>query len=86
MIAHALRARGATRIHSARSASPAVIVGARAVQLRSACTDEPLIPRPLELVDTLRAHAGREDHLLYRWADQNLDHALVTAALAHATH
>jgi len=40
--------------------------------------------RALELVEQLRAHAGREDHLLYRWADQNLDAALVTAAMAHA--
>ncbi|HET9991715.1 MAG TPA: hemerythrin domain-containing protein [Kofleriaceae bacterium] len=41
--------------------------------------------RALELVELLRAHAGREDHLLYRWADQNLDSALVAAALAHAS-
>lgn len=40
--------------------------------------------RALDLVERLRAHAGREDHLLYRWADQNLDEALVAAALAHA--
>lgn len=39
--------------------------------------------RALELVERLRAHAGREDHLLYRWADQNLDDALITATLAH---
>jgi hypothetical protein len=42
--------------------------------------------RALELVERLRAHAGREDHLLYRWADQNLDTALLTATLAHASH
>jgi len=40
--------------------------------------------RALDLVEKLRAHAGREDHLLYRWADQNLDASLVTAAMAHA--
>jgi hypothetical protein len=39
--------------------------------------------RALELVERLRAHAGREDHLLYRWADQNLDNALITATLEH---
>ena len=42
--------------------------------------------RALELVELLRAHAGREDNLLYRWADQNLDDSLVAAALAHASH
>jgi hypothetical protein len=42
--------------------------------------------RALELVEKLRAHAGREDHLLYRWADQNLDATQVAAALAHAGH
>jgi len=41
--------------------------------------------RALDLVERLRAHAGREDHLLYRWADKHLDDALVAAALAHAS-
>lgn len=40
--------------------------------------------RSCELVELLRAHAGREDNLLYRWADKNLDAALTTAAIAHA--
>lgn len=42
--------------------------------------------RAVELVERLRAHEGCEDHLLYRWADQNLDEALVAATLAHASH
>src|SRR3569623_1494208 len=40
--------------------------------------------RALDLVEQLRAHAGREDRLLYRWAVLNLDASLVTAAMAHA--
>ena len=40
--------------------------------------------RSRELVELLRSHAGREDNLLYRWADQNLDAALAQAAIAHA--
>jgi hypothetical protein len=40
--------------------------------------------RSCDLVDLLRAHGGREDKLLYRWADKNLDPALATAAIAHA--
>lgn len=40
--------------------------------------------RSRELVELLRSHAGREDNLLYRWADQNLDTALAQAAIAHA--
>ncbi len=37
-----------------------------------------------ELVELLRAHARREESLLYRWADQRLDRALIDAAVAHA--
>jgi len=37
-----------------------------------------------DLVDLLRSHSGREDNLLYRWADQNLEVALVERAIAHA--
>jgi hypothetical protein len=42
--------------------------------------------RSLEFIELLRAHAGREENLLYRWADQQLDQSLVEAALAHAAH
>lgn len=41
--------------------------------------------RSREFVDRLRAHGAREDNLLYRWADQHLEIALATAALAHAS-
>ena len=34
-------------------------------------------------IETLRAHAGREDRLLYRWADERLDAALVDATRRH---
>ena len=37
-----------------------------------------------DLVELLRSHAAREDNLLYRWADQNLEQALAEQALAHA--
>jgi hemerythrin-like domain-containing protein len=37
-----------------------------------------------DLVELLRGHSGREDNLLYRWADQNLDVALTERAIAHA--
>jgi len=36
-----------------------------------------------EFIETLRAHAGREDNLLYRWADTRLDGTLVDAARRH---
>jgi len=41
--------------------------------------------RSREFVDRLRAHGAREDNLLYRWADEHLEIALATAALAHAS-
>jgi len=34
-------------------------------------------------VETLRAHAGREERLLYRWADQRLDASAVDATRRH---
>jgi hemerythrin-like domain-containing protein len=37
-----------------------------------------------DLVTLLRSHSGREDNLLYRWADQNLEVALAKQAIAHA--
>jgi hemerythrin-like domain-containing protein len=37
-----------------------------------------------DLVELLRSHSGREDNLLYRWADQNLDVGLAKQAIAHA--
>ena len=46
-----------------------------------------LIGTILGLVEMLRAHAGREDNLLYRWADERLDAALIAAARRHVgTH
>ena len=30
-------------------------------------------------IDMLRAHADREDRLLYRWADERLDRGLIEA-------
>jgi hemerythrin-like domain-containing protein len=40
--------------------------------------------RSQEFVRMLRAHAGREDNLLYRWADQMLELDLRRKVLAHA--
>ena len=37
-----------------------------------------------DLVTVLRSHSGREDNLLYRWADQNLELVLAKQATAHA--
>ena len=34
-------------------------------------------------IETLRAHAGREDNLLYRWADTRLDARLGEATRRH---
>jgi hemerythrin-like domain-containing protein len=34
-------------------------------------------------IETLRAHADREDRLMYRWADERLGPSLVTAAHHH---
>jgi len=34
-------------------------------------------------IETLRAHAGREDRLLYRWADTRLDASLSDATRRH---
>jgi len=39
-----------------------------------------------ELVDMLRAHADREDNLLYRWADKQLDTTLADAARRHMSN
>jgi hypothetical protein len=39
--------------------------------------------RARDLIEALRAHAGREDRLLYRWADEQLDASLVEAARRH---
>ncbi|MDX2091577.1 MAG: hemerythrin domain-containing protein [Kofleriaceae bacterium] len=39
--------------------------------------------RSQTFVQMLRAHAGREDNLLYRWADERLDLALRRRVLAH---
>jgi Hemerythrin HHE cation binding domain len=39
--------------------------------------------RSREFIETLRAHAAREDRLLYRWADQKLDPSLVEATRRH---
>ena len=39
-----------------------------------------------ELVDMLRAHADREDKLLYRWADEQLDTSLAEAARRHVSN
>ncbi|HEX2685563.1 MAG TPA: hemerythrin domain-containing protein [Kofleriaceae bacterium] len=36
-----------------------------------------------EFIQRLRAHAAREDKLLYRWADSRLDAPLVAAARHH---
>ena len=40
--------------------------------------------RSLEFIETLQAHAGREENLLYRWADEWLDFEITGAALTHA--
>ena len=44
--------------------------------------------RAQAFVETLRGHAGREENLLYRWADDNLDRRYLTSIEAHlrATH
>lgn len=36
-----------------------------------------------DLIATLQAHAIREDHLLYRWADARLDASVAAAARRH---
>jgi len=36
-------------------------------------------------IAALRAHADREDRLLYRWADERLDRSLIAAAHHHLT-
>jgi hemerythrin HHE cation binding domain-containing protein len=36
-----------------------------------------------DFIATLRSHAEREDRLLYRWADERLDAALVAATRGH---
>lgn len=38
-----------------------------------------------EFIATLRAHADREDKLLYRWADARLDARLIEATRRHAS-
>lgn len=40
---------------------------------------------PNKFVDLVREHAAREDKLLYRWADRELDPQLVARATAHVT-
>ncbi|CAN5360625.1 hypothetical protein BH11MYX1_BH11MYX1_09870 [soil metagenome] len=39
--------------------------------------------RSIELVELLRAHAAREENLLYRWADRELDPSLKRSVLEH---
>jgi hypothetical protein len=41
--------------------------------------------RSEEFIRMLRAHAWREDNLLYRWADERLDAQLGKAARSHAS-
>jgi hypothetical protein len=38
-----------------------------------------------DFIQTLRAHAEREDNLLYRWADARLDPSLIDAVRRHIT-
>jgi hypothetical protein len=40
--------------------------------------------RSADLVGLLRSHGRREDELLYRWADKQLDAGLAKAAIDHA--
>jgi hemerythrin-like domain-containing protein len=39
--------------------------------------------RSRRFADALRRHAAREENLLYRWADENLDHRYVEKVEAH---